>query len=221
MDEHDVDAWLTERLIGTDPALDAILAANAAAGLRPIDVSPLQGKFLHLIARAIGARRVLEIGTLGGYSTLWLARAVGEAGRVVTLELQPRNAAVARANLDRAGVTARVEVRVGAALDLLPAVEGPFDLVFIDADKANQDAYLAWALKLARPGAVIIGENVVGDGWLRTPTRPIPTSAACSASSTSSPPTPASAPPPSRRPAAKAGTALHLRWSTSFFPRFP
>jgi predicted O-methyltransferase YrrM len=169
MDEHDVDAWLTERLIGTDPALDAILAANAAAGLRPIDVSPLQGKFLHLIARAIGARRVLEIGTLGGYSTLWLARAVGEAGRVVTLELQPRNAAVARANLDRAGVTARVEVRVGAALDLLPAVEGPFDLVFIDADKANQDAYLAWALKLARPGAVIIGDNVVRDGEVANP----------------------------------------------------
>jgi predicted O-methyltransferase YrrM len=174
MDEHDVDAWLTERLIGTDPALDAILAANAAAGLRPIDVSPLQGKFLHLIARAIGARRVLEIGTLGGYSTLWLARAVGEAGRVVTLELQPRNAAVARANLDRAGVTARVEVRVGAALDLLPAVEGPFDLVFIDADKANQDAYLAWALQLARPGAVIIGDNVVRDGEVANPDTPDP-----------------------------------------------
>jgi predicted O-methyltransferase YrrM len=169
MDEDAVDAWFVGKLIGTDPDLDAILAANAAAGLRPIDVSPLQGKFLHLIARAIGARRILEIGTLGGYSTLWLARAVGEAGRVVTLELQPWNAEVARANLAGAGVGDRVEIRVGAALDLLPAVEGPFDLVFIDADKASQDAYLAWALKLARPGAVIIGDNVVRDGEVANP----------------------------------------------------
>jgi predicted O-methyltransferase YrrM len=112
----------------------------------------------------IGARRVLEIGTLGGYSTLWLARAVGEDGRVVTLEIQPHNAEVARANLAKADVGDRVEIRVGAALDLLPDVEGPFDLVFIDADKANQDNYLAWALKLARPGAVIVGDNVVRDG---------------------------------------------------------
>lgn len=169
MDEDDVDAWFTERLIGSDPALEAILAANAAAGLQPIDVSPLQGKFLHLIARAIGARRVLEIGTLGGYSTLWLARAVGENGRVVTLELHARNAEVARANLDRAGVGEQVEICVGVALDLLPVVEGPFDLVFIDADKANQDAYLAWALKLARPGTVIIGDNVVRDGEVANP----------------------------------------------------
>jgi predicted O-methyltransferase YrrM len=169
MDEDAVDAWFVEKLIGTDPDLDAILAANAAAGLPAIDVSPLQGKFLQLVARAIGARRVLEIGTLGGYSTLWLARAVGETGRVVTLELQPRNAEVARANLASAGVGDRVEIRVGAALDLLPAVDGPFDLVFIDADKANQDAYLAWALKLARPGAVIIGDNVVRDGEVANP----------------------------------------------------
>jgi len=164
MDDDAVDAWFTGKLIGTDPDLEAILAANAAAGLPAIDVSPLQGKFLHLIARAIGARRVLEIGTLGGYSTLWLARAVGETGRVVTLELQPRNAEVARANLARAGVGDRVEIRVGAALALLPMAEGPFDLIFIDADKANQDAYLAWALTLARPGAVIVGDNVVRDG---------------------------------------------------------
>lgn len=169
MDEDDVDAWFAERLIGPDSELDALLAANAEAGLPPIDVSPLQGKFLHLIARAIGAKRVLEIGTLGGYSTLWLARAVGERGKVVTLELQPRNAEIARANLDRAGVGERVEVRVGPALDLLPELEGPFDLVFIDADKANQDAYLRWALRLARPGAVIIGDNVVRDGEVANP----------------------------------------------------
>jgi predicted O-methyltransferase YrrM len=164
MNEEAVDAWLAERLIGADEKLESVLAANAAAGLRPIDVSPLQGKLLHLIARAIRAKRVLEIGTLGGFSTIWLARAVGGDGRIVTLELQPRNAEVARANLARAGVAERVEVRVGAALDLLPAVDGPFDLVFIDADKASQDAYLLWALKLARPGAVIIGDNVVRDG---------------------------------------------------------
>jgi predicted O-methyltransferase YrrM len=147
MDGDRVDAYLAGKLIGEDAELDAILAANAAAGLPPIDVSPLQGRFLHLIARAIGARRVLEIGTLGGYSTLCLARAVGENGRVVTLELQARNAEVARANLKRAGVGDRVEICVGAALDLLPAVEGLFDLVFIDADKTNQDAYLRWALR--------------------------------------------------------------------------
>lgn len=169
MDEDAVDDYFTEKLIGPDEALDAVLAANQAAGLRAIDVSPLQGKLLHLFARAIGAKRVLEIGTLGGYSTLWLARAVGDDGRVTTLEIQPHNADVARANLDRAGVGDRVEIRVGPALDLLPAVEGPFDLIFIDADKANQDKYLAWALKLARPGAVIVGDNVVRDGEVANP----------------------------------------------------
>jgi len=169
MDEEAVDAWFAERLIGPDEDLDEVLAANQAAGLRAIDVSPLQGKLLHLVARAIGAKRVLEIGTLGGFSTIWLARAVGETGQVVTLEIQQHNAEVARANLVRAGVGDRVEVRVGPALDLLPAVEGPFDLIFIDADKANQDAYLAWALKLARPGAVILGDNVVRDGEVANP----------------------------------------------------
>ena len=162
-----VDAYIEDRLAGDGPK--AVLAANAEAGLSAIDVSPAQGKWLHLLVRMTGARRVLEIGTLGGYSTLWLARAVGTDGRVVTLELQPRNAEVARANLASAGVGDRVEVRVGAALDLLPQVEGPFDLVFIDADKANQDAYLRWALKLARPGAVIIGDNVVRDGEVANP----------------------------------------------------
>lgn len=169
MDEDAVDSYFAERLIGPDEALDDVLAANQAAGLKAIDVSPLQGKLLHLVARAIGAKRVLEIGTLGGFSTIWLARAVGADGRVVTLEIQPHNAEVARENLIRAGVGDRVEIRIGAALDLLPAVEGPFDLVFIDADKANQDAYLAWALKLARPGAVIVGDNVVRGGEVANP----------------------------------------------------
>ena len=163
-----VDRHFAGRLLSTDEAMDDVLAANLAAGLPAIDVSPLQGKFLHLIARAIGARRILEIGTLGGYSTIWLAKAVGEAGRVVSLEFQPRYAEVARSNLERAGLDDRVEIRVGPALDLLPEIEeekiGPFDLVFIDADKANQDAYLIWALRLSRPGTLIIGDNVVRDG---------------------------------------------------------
>jgi len=163
-----VDEYFAERLLERDRGFAALLAANAAAGLPEIDVSPLQGKLLHLLARAMGARRVLEIGTLGGYSTLWLARAVGEGGLVISLEYQLRHAEVARANLARAGVADRVDVRAGAALDLLPKVEarreGPFDLVFIDADKSNQDVYLAWALRLSRPGTVIIGDNVVRDG---------------------------------------------------------
>lgn len=169
MDEEKVDAWLAAKLIGEDPEGEALLAANAAAGLAAIDVSPLQGKLLHLLARAAGARRVLEIGTLGGYSTLWLARAVGGSGQVVTLELSPRNAEVARANLARAGIGGRVEVLTGPALHLLPALEGPFDLVFLDADKANQDLYLEWALKLARPGTVIVGDNVVRAGAVADP----------------------------------------------------
>ncbi len=131
------DNYLTDVLIGDDPALSSALEANAAAELPPIDVSAPQGKFLHLLARIRGARRVLEIGTLGGYSTIWLARAVGESGRVVTLEYEPRHAEVARANLDRAGVGDRVDIRVGPALDSLPGLvdEDPFDLVFIDATR--------------------------------------------------------------------------------------
>jgi predicted O-methyltransferase YrrM len=163
-----VDHYFAGRLLGGDAGHDELLAANAAAGLPEIDVSPLQGKFLHLLARAMAARRVLEIGTLGGYSTLWLARAVGPSGRVITLENQPRHAEVARANLVRAGVAGRVEVRVGAALELLPGIEeegaGPFDLVFIDADKSNQDVDLAWARRHARPGTAIVGDNVVRHG---------------------------------------------------------
>lgn len=160
------DNYLTDVLIGDDPALSSALEANAAAELPPIDVSAPQGKFLHLLARIRGARRVLEIGTLGGYSTIWLARAVGESGRVVTLEYEPRHAEVARANLDRAGVGDRVDIRVGPALDSLPGLvdEDPFDLVFIDADKENNSNYVRAALGLSRPGTVIVVDNVVRAG---------------------------------------------------------
>ena len=167
-DWHDVDAYFADQLLARDRGFATLLQANAQAGLPEIDVSPLQGKLLNLLVRATGARRVLEIGTLGGYSTLWLAHGVGDGGLVITLENQPRHAEVARANLTRAGVADRVDVRVGAALDLLPKIEarreGPFDLVFIDADKSNQDVYLAWALRLSRRGSLIIGDNVVRDG---------------------------------------------------------
>ncbi|MBF6436469.1 O-methyltransferase [Nocardia cyriacigeorgica] len=161
-----VDRYLVQTVVGE--ADTDVLEANAAAGLPAIDVSPAQAKFLHLIARTMGARRVLEIGTLGGYSTLWLARAVGPQGRVVTMEYEPKHAEVARANLDRKGVGDRVDIRVGAALDSLPVLEqegqDPFDLVFIDADKVNNANYVRWALRLTRPGSVIIVDNVVRGG---------------------------------------------------------
>ncbi|PPQ38946.1 Predicted O-methyltransferase YrrM [Rhodoblastus acidophilus] len=162
-----VDAYIGERLLAPDPALDAALAANRAAGLPSIDVSPPQGKFLHVLARATGAKTILEIGTLGGYSTIWLARALPEDGQVVTLEYAPAHADVARSNLAAAGLAGKVDLRVGAALDLLPALaaEGrSFDFVFIDADKENNAAYLDWALKLARVGATVIVDNVVRKG---------------------------------------------------------
>ena len=173
-----VDAYFADRLIRPGELLDDALAANAAAGLPPIDVSPLQGKFLCLVAQAIGARSVLEIGTLGGFSTIWLARGVGDGGKVISLEFQPRYAEVARANVARAGLADRVDIRVGAALDLLPGIEAeggePFDLVFIDADKVNQHNYVDWALRLSRPGTVIIGDNVVRDGEILDPENPDP-----------------------------------------------
>ncbi|MGW4355163.1 O-methyltransferase [Nocardia sp. NPDC004582] len=165
-DWADVDRYLVETLVGDEDS--GTLRANAAAGLPAIDVSPPQGKFLYLIGKSVRARRVLEIGTLGGYSTTWLARAVGKSGRVVTLEFEPLHAEVARENLDRAGVGDRVEIRVGAALDSLPELEAerpePFDLVFIDADKVNNTNYVRWALKLTRPGSVILVDNVVRHG---------------------------------------------------------
>ena len=163
-----VDDYICGRLLPDDPVLDAALRANAAAGLPQIDVSPAQGKFLHLLARMIGARRILEIGTLGGYSTIWLARALPEGGRVISLEADTRHAEVARRNIEQAGLAGRVEIRVGRALDTLPLLEaeraGPFDFIFIDADKPNNPHYLKWSLKLARPGAVIVCDNVIRDG---------------------------------------------------------
>ena len=161
----EVDTYLEDKLQPFDPVLHAALAANAAAGLPAIDVSPLQGRLLHILARMAGARRILEIGTLGGFSTIWLARAVPQGGQVVTLEAAPEHAAVARQNVAAAGLSDRVEIRVGRALDLLPALEGAvFDLVFIDADKASNAEYLEWAMRLSRPGTTIICDNVVREG---------------------------------------------------------
>lgn len=157
-------------MIGDDPVLAAALEASDAAGLPQIAVSAQQGKFLSLLARAINARRILELGTLGGFSTIWLARGVGPDGRVVTLEYEPKHAEVARANLARAEVGNRVQVIVGPALETLPTVTGaPFDLVFIDADKENYVAYLEWAVKLARPGSVIVLDNVIREGKILEP----------------------------------------------------
>jgi predicted O-methyltransferase YrrM len=163
-----VDQYYSDALVKPDEILDAALRDSDAAGLPPINVTPNQGKFLHLMARICGARAILEIGTLGGYSTIWLARALPDGGRLVTLEAEPRHADVARANIARAGLADRVEVRVGRALDTLPQLEadgvGPFDLVFIDADKPSNPDYVEWALKITRPGSVIIVDNVVRDG---------------------------------------------------------
>jgi predicted O-methyltransferase YrrM len=159
-----MDAMFEKLYVGKDEALDAALEANARAELPAVDVAPNQGKLLHVLARMCGARKVLEIGTLGGYSTIWLARAVGEGGRVITLESDAKHAEVARSNLARAGLTSIVDVRVGAALDTLPSLEGPFDLVFVDADKKSNPEYLEWSLRLARAGTVIIVDNVVRRG---------------------------------------------------------
>jgi predicted O-methyltransferase YrrM len=160
-----VDRYLESMVFGPDAVLDATLNANAAAGLRAIDVAPNQGKLLYLLAQMIGARSILEIGTLGGYSTIWLARALPVTGKLVTLEVDPKHAEVARTNLARAGLTEVVDVRVGRALDTLPTLLGQtFDLVFIDADKPNNPAYLEWALRLTRPGSAIVVDNVVRDG---------------------------------------------------------
>jgi predicted O-methyltransferase YrrM len=164
-----VDGYFSGLLVGPDAALDAALEASDAAGLPQIAVSANQGKLLHLLARLRGARRILEIGTLGGYSTIWLARALPADGQLVTLEYDPKHAEVARANIERAGLADRVEVRVGAALDTLPGLEGPFDLAFIDADKPNNPDYFRAALRLSRPGSVIVVDNVVRGGRVADP----------------------------------------------------
>src|SRR4029453_11522731 len=166
----EVDRYITERVLPADSALEAALAASDAAGLPAIQVSPNMGKLLQLLAQSIGARGILEMGTLGGYSTIWLARAVSPGGRVVTLELNSAFAEVARSNLARAGLAARVEVRIGPALETLPLLaaeaSGPFDLIFIDADKESTAEYFRWALKLSRRGSLIVVDNVVREGTL-------------------------------------------------------
>jgi len=163
-----VDNYLNDTLLKPDTALEAALQANTAAGLPEIDVAPNQGKFLQLLAQLRGAKRVLEIGTLGGYSTICLARALPSTGKLITLELNPKHAAVARTNIDRAGLSHLVEVRIGPALDSLAQLEAahnePFDLIFIDADKPNNPHYLAFAIKLSRPGTLILCDNVIRDG---------------------------------------------------------
>jgi predicted O-methyltransferase YrrM len=169
----EVDDWFGNLLAPSDRQLDAALLANAQQDLPQIDVSRLQGKFLDFLIRVSGARRVLEIGTLGGYSTLWMARALPEGGRIVTLELSPHHARVARGNLDNAGVLERVELRVAPAVESLTALVAeavkPFDLIFIDADKQSYPEYLEWSLKLARVGTVIVADNVVRGGRVIEP----------------------------------------------------
>jgi predicted O-methyltransferase YrrM len=163
-----VDRYFSDQLYLSDPVLDAAMAANRAAELPAIDVAPNQGKLLQLLAQLVASRRILEIGTLGGYSTIWLARALPAGGRLITLEFNPKHAEIARANIARAGLAELVEIRIGAALDTLPKLQNesrePFDLIFIDADKPNNSEYVRWAIELSRPGTLIIVDNVVRDG---------------------------------------------------------
>jgi predicted O-methyltransferase YrrM len=169
----EVDQYINNLFAQHDPALDSALKASAAAGLPPIQVSPNQGKLLAILAQSIQARKILEIGVLGGYSTIWLARALAPGGKIISLEVDPKHAAVARANLDRAGLNGTVELRLGPAIETLPKLLneglGPFDLVFIDADKPSTAAYFKWALKLCHPGSLIITDNVVRDGAVTDP----------------------------------------------------
>jgi predicted O-methyltransferase YrrM len=166
----EVDRYIVDHLVAPDPDLDAALEASAVAGLPAINVAPNQGKLLMLLAQAIGARRILEIGTLGGYSTIWLARSLAPGGRLITLEADPKHASVAQANIDRAKLGDIVELRLGPALHTLPVLaaeqQAPFDLIFIDADKGSTPAYVNWAVKLSRLGSMIIVDNVVREGNL-------------------------------------------------------
>ena len=173
-----VDDYFASALIRPDPDLDRALRANREADLPEIDVTPLQGRFLEVLVRATGARRVLEIGTLGGYSTIWLARALPQDGIVVTLELEPKHGEIARANLKSAGLESRVDFRIGRAGETLAALvserTAPFDFIFIDADKAGSPEYLEWSLRLSRPGTLIVADNVVRDGQVVDPGNPDP-----------------------------------------------
>ena len=168
-----VDGYITDLLVRPDEALGAALAASAAAGLPTIAVAPNTGKLLHLLARAMGARRILEIGTLGGYSTIWLARALSPGGRLITLDFDPKHAEVARGNIKNAGLDGLVEQRLGRAAETLAgfvaAGEEPFDFIFIDADKESYPEYLEWSLKLSRPGTMIVADNVVRAGQVSDP----------------------------------------------------
>ena len=165
---NEVDRYIVAALLEPDPVLDGALADSKAAGLPPINVAPNQGKMLHLLARTLQAGRILEIGTLGGYSTIWLARALPAGGHLITLEAEPRHAEVATKNLARAGLADTVEVRVGPAIESLPKLEaegaGPFDMFFIDADKPSNPDYFEWAVRLSRPGSLIVVDNVVRNG---------------------------------------------------------
>ncbi len=160
----EADAFLSDLLVGPDADLESALSAQREAGLPEIEVAPVAGKLLNLLVRISGARRVLEVGTLGGYSTIWLARAVGPGGRVVTIEAESDNAAIARASIDAAGVGDRVDIRVGRGVDVLPTLVGGFDLVFIDADKESNTIYLDWAAKLGHPGTVVVLDNIGREG---------------------------------------------------------
>lgn len=173
-----VDNYICGMLVPSDPALDAVTEARKAAGVPEHDVSPNEGKFLYLLARVQRARAILEIGTLAGYSAIWLARALPPGGRLVTLEADPRHADLALTNIARAGLAAVVDVRVGPALDTLPRLAaegwGPFDLIFIDADKRNNPGYLEWSITLSRPGTLIVADNVVRGGAVADPASPDP-----------------------------------------------
>ena len=163
-----VDQYFSEGLLPRDAILDSALETSLTAGLPAISVSPNQGKLLQILAQVMGARAILEIGTLGGYSTIWLARGLRAGGKLITLEVDPKHAEVAQLNVSRAGLQDVVEIRIGNALDMLPQLSaerrGPFDLIFIDADKQSIPAYFEWALRLSRPGALIIVDNVVRGG---------------------------------------------------------
>jgi predicted O-methyltransferase YrrM len=169
----EVDQYFSESLLPSDPILESALEASVAAGLPAISVSPNQGKLLQMLAQIVGARSILEIGTLGGYSTIWMARGLRAGGRLITLEVDPKHAEVAQLNVARAGLRDVVDVRIGNAVEILPQLSaerrGPFDLIFIDADKPNIPAYFEWALKLSRPGTLIIVDNVVRDGAVIDP----------------------------------------------------
>ena len=164
-----VDTYFAGLLAKEDAVLARALATNAEAGLPAQDVSALQGQMLALLVQMTAARRILEIGTLGGYSTIRMARALPAYGTIVTIEADERHAAVARQNFERADLRARIDLRVGRALDVLPTLTGPFDLIFIDADKPNNPDYIRWALDLSRPGTVIVGDNVVRGGAVADP----------------------------------------------------